>query len=451
MRISSALWLAGIVAAGPAAAQNADAPCATIKTTALPPCNVPGAPAAPALATLDGVPVTAAELDESLRTRRAGLDAAVAEARRAALQAEIDDALLELEAARREMSLPALLDQEVDRKAPAPTEADVLALYEAYKKWGVKESLQQLKPTLARQAREIARVRREAEFTRSLRDRHTVALGADAGSPGLAKNTVLGTVGARKITVASAATRLDAAGFAVRRDLYFDERAAFERLAHERLLRAEAGKRGVTPESLEKENLKIEEGHALTLLGEMPAPPALSLDLARGTSRGNPAALVTVVEWADFECPHCSHMWTMLEDALKPYGDRVRYLYLNFPLPFHEFAEKAAEAALAARAQGKFFEFASILFRNQKALDPLSLKKYAAEVGLDVARFAADLDGGRFAGEVLLEKRDGIRAGVLGTPFVFVNGVWLRWDKAEIADVRALVDGALSRAAAPAR
>jgi protein-disulfide isomerase len=274
-------------------------------------------------------------------------------------------------------------------------------------------------------------------------------MGADAGKPGLAKSALLATVGGRKITVASAATRLDGAAFAVRRGLYFDERAAFENLAHARLLAAEAGRRGVTPEALEKQNVNVEEGHSVEFLGEMPAPPVLALDLSRGTSRGDPAAAVTVVEWADFECQHCSRMWTILEETLAPYGDRVRYVYLNWPLPFHEFAQKAAEAALAARAQGKFFAYASVLFRNQKALDPASLKKYASDLGLDAARFAADLDGGRFAGEVLLEKRAGIRAGVLGTPFVFVNGVWLRWDKSDVAGVRALVDAAF--AAAPAK
>jgi protein-disulfide isomerase len=178
----------------------------------------------------------------------------------------------------------------------------------------------------------------------------------------------------------------------------------------------------------------------------MPAPPVLELDVSLGASRGRESAPVSVVEWADFECPHCGHLWAAIEEALKPYGDRVRYVFLNFPMPSHEFAQKAAEAAAAARAQGRFFEYAGILFRNQKALDVPSLKKYAALAGLDPARFSLDLDGGRFAAEVFLERKSGLRAGVLGTPSIFVNGVWLRWDRTGIPDLRAAVDEALARA-----
>ena len=159
---------------------------------------------------------------------------------------------------------------------------------------------------------------------------------------------------------------------------------------------------------------------------------------------------MTVVEYADFECPHCAKTWRAVEEALKPYGGRVRYVFRNFPLPFHEHALEAAEAARAAQAQGRFFEVADLLFRNQKALDTPSLKKYAAEAGCDAARFAADLDGGRYAADVLLEARDGERVGVAGTPMFYVNGVWLRWESADVAGIRAAVDAALGGAARPA-
>lgn len=439
------LGLVVLLPAVPAAAQASDAPCAAVKTEALPPCD---AAAVPAVATLDGAPVTAADLDESLRARRAGLEAAVAEARRSALQAEIDDVLLELEAARRGVSLAGLLDTEVTRKTSPPTDADLALIYERWKAGGLKRTFEEMRPTLEGVAREGNRVRREAEFARSLREAFPVTMGVDAGAPGLAMDTVLATVGSRKVTVSSAATRLDAAGYGVRRALYYDEWDAFEKLAHARLLKAEAEKRGASAEALEREKVKVEEGHAVKFLAELPAPPALALDLSRGTSRGSPAAAATVVEWGDFQCPPCSHMWTTLEEALAPYGDRVRYVYVNFPLSIHEFAQKAAEAALAARAQGKFFEYASILFKNQKALDVPSLRKYAADLGLDTARFAAGLDGGLFAAEVLLDKRSGVRAGVTGTPQVFVNGVWLPRHTRTVADVRAAVDAALARVAA---
>ena len=451
MRIIRTLGLGFLVWAVPAAAQTADAPCGAIKTTVLPPCDAPApqaAPAGSALATLDGTPIAAAELGESLRARREGLGAAIAEARRAALQAEIDDVLMDLEASRRGVSLGSLLDTEVTRKTSPPTVAEVAVFYEKWKARGVKKTFEELKPALEGMSRDDNRIRREAEFGRSLRERFPLTMGVDAGATGLAKDPVLATVGGRMITAASAATRLDAAAFGVRRDLYFEEKDAFEKLVRERLLKVEAGKRGLSPEALKKENVRVEEGHAVKFLAELPAAPALSLDLSRGTSRGNPNAAVTVVEYADFQCPPCSRMWATLEAALAPYGDRVRYVYVNFPLPFHEFAQKAAEASLAARAQGKFFEYSSMLFKNQKALDAASLRKYAADLGLDAARFAADLDGGGYAAEVLLDKRSGVRAGVAGTPQVFVNGVWLPRGAREAAEVGAIVDAAL-RAAVP--
>ena len=447
MKNVHALGLAALVAAAPARAGSDEAPCAAVKTTVLPPC---AAPDASTVATLDGAPIAPAELGESLRERRAVLKDAVAEARRAALKAEIDDVLLDLEAARRKVSAGSLLEAEVVRKTAEPSDADLARVYAEWKAKGADRTLEDLKPVLAGILRDEKRALRQAEFAGSLRERFPVKDGVDAGASGLGKDTLLATVGGRPITTSSAATRLDSAEFAVRLGLYFDEKAAFEKLAHARLLKAEAEKRGVTPESLEKENVRVEEGHAVRFLGEAPVPPVLSLDLSRGSSRGSAAAPVTVVEWADFQCPPCSRMWTTLEEALEPYGDRVRYVYVQYPLAFHEFAQKAAEASLAARAQGRFFEYADLLFKNQNALDVPSLKKYAAGLGLDAARFAADLDGGVFVTDVLLDRRSGSRAGVTGTPQVFVNGVWLARSARTVAGVRGAVDAALAKAGASA-
>src|SRR4029079_14499161 len=103
-------------------------------------------------------------------------------------------------------------------------------------------------------------------------------------------------------------------------------------------------------------------------------------------------------------------------------------------------ARKAAEAANAANAQGKFFEYIAILFKNQKALDVPSLKKYASEVGLDRARFDAALDRGVYAAEVQKDVEDGEMYGVGSTPTIFINGVQLNILSAE--GLRAAIDRA---------
>ena len=111
------------------------------------------------------------------------------------------------------------------------------------------------------------------------------------------------------------------------------------------------------------------------------------------------------------------------EHDIAEYGDRVRFVVRDFPLQMHPDARKAAEAAEAAREQGKYWDFIAILFRNQSALKPAQLKQYAQVLGLDRAKFDAALDGGKFKEKVQRDLLDGQRLGVSGTPTLFVNGV----------------------------
>ncbi|HEX7295599.1 MAG TPA: thioredoxin domain-containing protein, partial [Pyrinomonadaceae bacterium] len=127
----------------------------------------------------------------------------------------------------------------------------------------------------------------------------------------------------------------------------------------------------------------------------------------------------------------CALMSSVLEEVLKSYGNSVRLVVRDFPLSMHENARKAAEAANAAHAQGRFFEYIALLYQRQKALDTPSLKKYASEIGLDRQKFDAALDRGIYAGEVKRDMTDGEIYGVASTPTIFVNGVMLRVLSAE--------------------
>jgi protein-disulfide isomerase len=119
-------------------------------------------------------------------------------------------------------------------------------------------------------------------------------------------------------------------------------------------------------------------------------------------------------------------MHPILEEVLRSYGDKVRLVVRDYPLNQHEFARKAAEAANAANAQGKYFEYISLLYKNQKALDVPSLKKYATQVGLNRVRFDAALDRGVYAAEIKKDIEAGEIYGVGSTPTLFINGVHLR-------------------------
>ena len=196
---------------------------------------------------------------------------------------------------------------------------------------------------------------------------------------------------------------------------------------------------------LEKElSDRLRKGANIRWLITEPAQPVQNISVDDDPSRGDVNAPVTIVEFTDFQCPACAAMHPVLEEVLKSYGNKVRFVVRDFPLNQHEFARKAAEAADAANAQGKFFEYTAILFKNQKALDVPSLKKYASELGLDRARFDAALDRGVYAAEVKKDIEDGEMYGVGSTPTIFINGVQLKNLSAE--GLREAIDHALSTA-----
>ena len=148
------------------------------------------------------------------------------------------------------------------------------------------------------------------------------------------------------------------------------------------------------------------------------------LDLEGRPYRGPEDAQVTIVEFADYECPFCgSHFRETLPQLLGEYEGRIKYVVLNFPISrIHPFAQQAGEAAECAHDQGRFWEYHDMLFQNQEALDVESLKLYAAEVGLNTEAFNTCLDSGDKTQLVLDDIQDGLSYGVSGTPTFFING-----------------------------
>lgn len=134
-------------------------------------------------------------------------------------------------------------------------------------------------------------------------------------------------------------------------------------------------------------------------------------------------APVTLVEYGDFECPHCGRAHPIVQGIRRYMGDQLRFVYRHFPLTeAHPHAEMAAEAAEGAGAQGSFWEMHDMLFRNQHALEPTDLLMYAAKIGVDARRLARELAAGTYKRKVRDDFRWGIRSGVNGTPTFFTNG-----------------------------
>src|SRR5712691_8170588 len=143
----------------------------------------------------------------------------------------------------------------------------------------------------------------------------------------------------------------------------------------------------------------------------------------RDHQQGPETAPVTLVEYGDYECPYGREAYPIVKEIQRRLGDRMRFVFRNFPLTqSHPHAEHAAEAAEAAGAQGKFWEMHDSLFEHQQALDDHHLVAYAAELQLDLPRFERGLTEHRFAPRVREDFLIGVRSGVNGTPTFFING-----------------------------
>jgi protein-disulfide isomerase len=141
-------------------------------------------------------------------------------------------------------------------------------------------------------------------------------------------------------------------------------------------------------------------------------------------SIGPPDALLTLLEYGDYECPYCGRAFPIVKDVRRRLGDRMRFVFRNFPLTqIHPHAEHAAEVAEAAAAQGQFWPMHDWLFRHQVTLDDEVLLAGARTLGLDVERIGRELADGTHRARVRADFTSGIKSGVNGTPTFYINGV----------------------------
>jgi len=148
-------------------------------------------------------------------------------------------------------------------------------------------------------------------------------------------------------------------------------------------------------------------------------PPVAARDHAQGPAN----ALLTLVEYGDYQCPYCGAAYPVVKQLQKALGNKLRFVFRNFPLTeAHPYALIAAEAAEAAALQGKFWEMHDILYENQAMLSPDNLPEWAQEVGLDLKKFGAAIREEDIARRIKEDRSSGIRSGVNGTPTFFING-----------------------------
>jgi protein-disulfide isomerase len=154
--------------------------------------------------------------------------------------------------------------------------------------------------------------------------------------------------------------------------------------------------------------------------------------------RGSINAPVTIVEYGDYECPYTGMAYPIIKEIMKQFGDKIYFVFRNFPLnEIHPHAQHAAEAAEAAAAQDKFWEMHDYLFEHQKSLDDSHLLEYAQKVGLDIDKFKKEMSGHIYSPLINKSIKNGIDSGVEGTPTFFVNGVRYEdsWDLDTLSNV----------------
>jgi len=147
-----------------------------------------------------------------------------------------------------------------------------------------------------------------------------------------------------------------------------------------------------------------------------------TFQLDPGMCMGPPTAPVTLVEFSDFECPYCARARPIVEKLVAEGKGAVRLCFKPFPLSMHAHSHQAAEAVLYAEAHGKFWQMHDLLFENQKSLEDPDLKKYAEQLGLDGDALLKAVHGESYALQIDASRAAGDKAGVEGTPAIFING-----------------------------
>jgi protein-disulfide isomerase len=302
------------------------------------------------------------------------------------------------------------------------------------------------------------------------------AAGKDAAEP--KADTVVATVGDQKITLAELDDHVGAQLRELDEQRYQARRQGLDQMVNQQLVKVEAAKKGISDEQYLKDEVdakvtaptdqavaaffaqnssqlppkaKIEDyrerivtfmtrqahsERAKEVFGDLrksakvevslspPAKPRFNVE-AKGPSRGPEGAKVTLVEFSDFECPFCSRGRDTVDKVMQKYEGKVRLVFRQFPLAFHKQARKAAEAALCANAQSKFWPMHDALFSDQSKLEPAQLKETAIKLGLDKDKFNACLDKGEMAKVIDEDMAAAEKVGVSGTPAFFINGVML--------------------------
>jgi protein-disulfide isomerase len=427
-----------------------------------------------ALAIVNGIRITRADIEKATKDSVEKLQRQIIDARKRELDLLINSRLLSLEAKRRGMTTTKLIEQEVVAKPTVPTETEIQAFYDQNKariNADFKDAREDIVRYLLDQRQRIEAAK-FAEVLRGASETKVLITNATPPQSEAERARVLATVYDETITSGNVEDSLLPIVFSVQQQVYKLRKDELELSVNDTLLVQEAQKRKITtnalldaevkPRTVTEENArafyeqnkdrvsgefaqtkdaiirylqqlevreaerafveKLRGGASIQVFLVAPESPVFSISTDNQPSLGNANAPVTIVAFTDYQCPSCAAIHPELERLVKEYGDKVRLVTRDFPLSQHAEALAAAEAAEAAREQGKYWEYIQILMHNQSALSEDKLKDYASELALDRVRFDAALESRKFKEMVERDIEEGIRLGVDSTPTVFING-----------------------------
>jgi protein-disulfide isomerase len=455
---------------------------------------------ADAFATVNGVKIGKTEIEAEIKEQVEQVQGQVPQARQKELQFEIDSKILDREAAKRGITVSKLVDLEVTSKLTKPTDADAQEFYDKNKD-RLQGDFKDLKEDLLLYLYSEKQRDGAEKLAESLRPNYQVKVLVQyvtAPETAADREKVLATVEGKNITSGDVEVSLRAFIYNVQQTIYQIRKNALDVRINDALLTQEAEKQKTTTKQLldtqvlgkiktvtdadaqafydkfkdkmpgpfdeikpkiiaylhDQELREAETTYADTLHKgatiqvylKAPTPPVFKIATDNRPSRGKADAPITIVEFTDFQCPSCARTQPILEQLLTEYGDKVRLVIRDFPLDRHQNAFIAAQAAEAAKEQGKFWEYSDVLFKNQTALETDKLKEYATQLGLDRGKFDGDLDSGKYADTVRRDMKDGDKLGVDSTPTIFINGHKMEGDKTHDG-IKAAIDQALGETA----
>jgi protein-disulfide isomerase len=428
------------------------------------------------LAVVNGVRITNKDIDEPIKESVNSLRRQVIEARRRELYLQINSRLLEAEANKRGISSTKMLEEEVIAKVKEPTEAEARAFYDQNKS-RISEEFKDAKLAIVNQLltqRQSDEAKKLADRLRAAADVKLLVENVTPPANEAERARILATINGARITSGDIEDSLRPLIFEAQEQVYRLRRKELNLKINQTLLEQEGQKRKITSRALledevttklkpvtDAESLAFYERNKDRIAGDYPklkdqiiqylqrlagqnaetafaerlrsaasieiyltAPeqPVYEIATDDQPAQGSAEAPVTIIEFTDYQCSSCAKLRPVMDRLLAEYRGKVRLVARDFPLQQHPYAFKAAEAAEAAREQGKYWEYTTILFQNQGALGSDQLKEYASQTGLDRARFDAALGSGKFADRVQRDLREGAKLGINSTPAVFVNG-----------------------------